>query len=145
MTCPIQKHVDAAIRVIQYLYRTKEYGIRYCRSPPRESVAAPHINEAPTAYLQSADPVAVTLPEGKMHDVNEMATTYVDADLAGDVDTMRSTTGFTIMLHGGVVSCMCRSYNLQWCLACQKRRAVVLWRLLNRYVICVYSLENLVV
>jgi len=27
----------------------------------------------------------------------------VDADLAGDRDTMRSTTGFVIMLYGGVI------------------------------------------
>ena len=29
---------------------------------------------------------------------------YVDADLAGDQDTMRSTTGYVIMLYGGVIS-----------------------------------------
>jgi sialic acid synthase SpsE len=32
-----------------------------------------------------------------------MATSYVDADLAGDADTLRSTNGYAIMLSGGII------------------------------------------
>jgi len=41
---------------------------------------------------------------GEASVIENEAISYVDADLAGDVDTMRSTTGFVIMMHGGIVN-----------------------------------------
>ena len=56
----------------------------------------PNVNDAPEVYL-NAEP-------SKAARGTQDAVSYVDADLAGDVDTMRSTTGFAIMMHGGIVN-----------------------------------------
>jgi hypothetical protein len=113
MACPDNEHVSAAKRVIQYLYRTKEFGIKYSRRPFSESSNAPHSCDAPVVFAKFDPGKGVTADRD--HDVvveededsakvNDMVITYVDADLAGDADTMRSTTGFAIMLSGGIVS-----------------------------------------
>jgi hypothetical protein len=110
MACPSSEHVAAAKRVIQYLYRTKGFGIMYSRKQFSESSNAPHSCDAPVVFAQyDAGKGVVTSSSGDNidpveSDMNDVAVTYVDADLAGDTDTMRSTTGFAIMLSGGIIS-----------------------------------------
>jgi hypothetical protein len=111
MACPGEEHVSAAKRVIQYLFRTKEYGIMYSRDPPGVSRDAPHSSDAPVVFARYEEGKGVQKSvvvnasgSGTDRADADMAVTYVDADLAGDADTMRSTTGFAIMLSGGIVS-----------------------------------------
>ena len=107
MACPGETHVNGAKQIIQYLYRTKEYGIRYSKESQKESIAAPHAHHTPEVYV-CAKPGGATSPKvvktGEAGVNGHEAVSYVDADLAGDVDTMRSTTGFAIMMHGGIVN-----------------------------------------
>ena len=44
----------------------------------------------------------------KLEPTKPLAFTYVDADLGGDEDTKRSTTGFAILLYGGIVCWLAR-------------------------------------
>ena len=50
MACPTDKHVEAAKKVISYLYRTKGFGIRYCRSPKAQQLEGPHVEDALLVY-----------------------------------------------------------------------------------------------
>jgi hypothetical protein len=100
MSCPGIEQIKAAQRVISYLYHTKNYGIRYSRSLQEEGIGAPHQHDHPEVYYHSrknAEAINGDQDEKVLH-------AYVDADLAGDKDTMRSTTGYVIMLYGGVVA-----------------------------------------
>ena len=129
MACPGKDHVEAAKRVIRYLYRTKHYGIRYTKGVPEAAELAPHVLDSPVVYLKKIgveDFGGVPKPE-IMHAKSDGAEssvegsslpgegfafvecpTYVDADLAGDLDTMKSTTGFAIILFGGIVCWMAK-------------------------------------
>ena len=99
MSCPSEEACSAARQVIKYLYATKEYGITYTR----ESGGSPHI----TAYTHARkNKIAVDDPFGD----NTLIGTYCDADLAGDEDTRKSTSGLVIVMHGGVI---CWSSRLQ--------------------------------
>ena len=81
------------------MYATKEYGITYTR----ESGGSPHI----TAYTHARkNKIAVDDSFGD----NTLIGTYCDADLAGDEDTRKSTSGLVIVMHGGVI---CWSSRLQ--------------------------------
>ena len=96
MACPTQRHVDAAKRVILYLNGTRDHGILYSKKPIRDSryeERPPHDHSVPHAFALSEFPA-------------EELDAYADADHAGDVDSMRSTTGFVVMMHGGIVSWM---------------------------------------
>ena len=100
-------HVNAAKQIIQYLYRTKEYGIRYSKESQKECQAAPHVHGTPEVYVCAKPGAAActkVVKTGEASVIENEAISYVDADLAGDVDTMRSTTGFVIMMHGGIVN-----------------------------------------
>jgi hypothetical protein len=129
MACPGDDHVEAAKRVIRYLYRTKTYGIRYSKGTHDAAAMAPHVLDSPVVYVKKyGDEDSGVVPDPEiMHAKSdgEEATaegssgpretltfvecpTYVDADLAGDLDTMRSTTGFAIMLFGGIVCWMAK-------------------------------------
>ena len=94
MSCPGQEHIEAAKQVIRYLYGTKEYGIMFSRS----AQGSPH---AYVHTLKSSTAVANTVG-----DVQTIFGTYADADLAGDETTQRSTSGYCIVMHGGLVSWM---------------------------------------
>ena len=99
MSCPSEEACSAARQVIRYLYATKEYGITYTR----DSGGSPHI----TAYTHARkNKIAVDDP----FDDNTLIGTYCDADLAGDEDTRKSTSGLVIMMHGGAI---CWSSRLQ--------------------------------
>jgi hypothetical protein len=90
MSCPGIEHVQAAKKVIQYLYSTKDHGITFSKS---ES-GAPHV------YFRGKQGSACDDAE----QVGQEFWTYADADLAGDVDTRRSTTGYVVVLSGGLIS-----------------------------------------
>ena len=81
-------------QVIRNLYGTKEYGIVFSRS----AQCSPH---AYVHTLKSSTAVANTVG-----DVQTIFGTYADADLAGDETTQRSTSGYCIVMHGGLVSWM---------------------------------------
>jgi hypothetical protein len=106
MSCPSSIHVTAAKRVISYLYHTRTYGIRYSRSDPSEAVGAPHVHDYPQVYCHTRK--SDTATQGSIERDETMVSAYVDADLGGDRDTMKSTTGFVIMLYGGVISYMAK-------------------------------------
>lgn len=101
MSCPGPDHVTAAKRVIGYLYRTRSFGIRYSRTDQEESRGAPHCHDFPRVYFHCAKSAKAV--EGS-NEFEERVTAYVDADLAGDKDTMKSTSGFGIMMYGGIIA-----------------------------------------
>jgi hypothetical protein len=98
MSCPSEEACSAAQQVIKYLYATKDYGITYSRG----SGGSPHL----AAYMHARkNQVAV---EDSFKDNGPTIGTYCDADLAGDEDTRKSTSGLAIVMHGGVISWMSR-------------------------------------
>jgi hypothetical protein len=92
MSCPGAEHVEAAKQVIRYLYGTKEFGILYSRSARGAPHAFVHTRKGEVAVANSVG------------DVQTLMVTYADADLAGDDTTRRSTSGYGVVLHGGLVS-----------------------------------------
>ena len=101
MNCPSAEAVKAAQQVIRYAYGTKELGITYTRgaggSPHLAGVQATSLG----VYMHSRkNEIAV---EDAMKDSHLMGT-YADADLAGDEGTRKSTSGYAVMLHGGIIS-----------------------------------------
>jgi transposase InsO family protein len=107
MSCPGQAHVEAAKQVISYLFSTKQYGITYRKgrsgSPHHEATSEPLVQ----AFVHSRKTSVAT--DDATGDSRIMGT-YCDADLAGDEGTRRSTTGFCMLLSGGLV---CWSSKLQ--------------------------------
>lgn len=100
MSCPGVEHVKAAKRVIQYLYRTKNYGLVYSRKKMSHSVGAPHYSEELELFVHTRK------NEGALDNFygdDQLLRSYCDADLAGDVETRRSTSGFCVVLFGAVV------------------------------------------
>ena len=93
MSCPGEQHVAAAKQAIKYLYATKDHGITYTRGVH----GAPHVfmRAQPGDEVDSESQV-------KGHEF----VTYADADLAGDIGSRKSTTGFVVVLAGGLVSWM---------------------------------------
>ena len=86
MSCPGKEHVKAAKRVVSYLYHTRELGITFSRG----------IWQGPSWYV-------------KVLDNSKEAVLLVgsaDADWAGDEDTRKSTSGYAMILQGGLVSWM---------------------------------------
>jgi transposase InsO family protein len=75
--------VDAVKRVIRYLYSTRTYGITFSKA----GFTAPHLTPEQARSLQAVDRLYV----------------YADANLAGDEDTFRSTSGLAFMLNGGLI------------------------------------------
>ena len=89
MSCPAIEHIEAAKQVIRYAYATKEYGITFTRGK----------SEAPHVYMRGEYGEAVKF-EG------QDLVTYADADLAGDINTRKSTTGYAILMSGGLICWM---------------------------------------
>jgi hypothetical protein len=102
MSCPGAEQVEAAKRCIKYLYQTRTHGIRYSRSSVIDGKPAAHQHGKPQGYFHSQKHKNVSYTAEEVQEGIMCA--YVDADLGGDKDTMRSTTGFVIMLYGGVIS-----------------------------------------
>ena len=107
MNCPGQEHVKAAKQVIAYLYSTKNYGITYTKGRG----GSPHLSAANGAGVQTFVHACKTsvATDDVMGDSRIMGT-YCDADLAGDEGTRKSTTGFCMLLNGGLI---CWSSKLQ--------------------------------
>lgn len=74
----------AGLRVLQYLKGTIEFGITYQKN--------------------SATSITPYVDNGKAERTSSGVVPLCDADLAGDLDTRRSTTGFVILLSGGAIS-----------------------------------------
>jgi hypothetical protein len=101
MNCPSEEAVKAAQQVIRYAYGTKELGITYTRG----AGGSPHLADVQVSslgvYMHSRkNEIAV---DDVMKDSHLMGT-YADADLAGDEGTRKSTSGYAVMLHGGIIS-----------------------------------------
>ena len=91
MSCPGQAHVEAAKQCIRCLFRTKGRGIEYSK----------HLSGAPHVFMRAVP--------GSVVDADETASsfefvTYADSDLGGDEYTLKSTTGYCIIINGGLVS-----------------------------------------
>ena len=78
-------HWKALLRVLGYLYATKDYCIKYERNP--------EVIDGIDAQGYSRGFLPLTELDA-----------YVDASFAGDVDTRRSTTGYVFKISGGPVS-----------------------------------------
>jgi len=102
MACPGVDHVRAAKRVIQYLYRTKTHGLLFSRQKLMNSVGAPHASDTPELYVHTRKNTSIVMNEDE-YEQEQLLRCYCDADLAGDVETRRSTSGFCIMLFGAVI------------------------------------------
>ena len=75
--------VEAVKRAIRYLYSTRTHGITFSKA----GFIAPHLSPEQARALQAVDRLYV----------------YADANLAGDEDTCRSTSGCVFMLNGGLI------------------------------------------
>ena len=101
MSCPGKEHCEAAEQIVKYLYGTKDYGITYTRN----GKSAPHLEKEDDmpliqTYVHSRkNKTAIDDPTGD----SQIMGTYADADLAGDVGTRKSTSGYCIVMNGGVV------------------------------------------
>ena len=87
MAKPSEDHCEAARQVLAYLYGTRDYCLTYSRT----GNSAPHI----FTHTRKSD-LAI-------NDSSQVLRAYADADLAGCPDTRRSTSGFAIMLSGGII------------------------------------------
>lgn len=103
MACPGRDHVEAAKQVIQYLYSTKTWGIMYSKGEV-SATGAPHACDIPNVYFKGERGSAARLGDQQETEESNVPAAYVDADLAGDFDTSRSTTGYAIVWNGGIVS-----------------------------------------
>jgi len=94
MAKPSREHCDAALQVLKYLNGTRTHQLTYRRS----SNSSPHIfvhTRKSQFTLDNDNPDDVSSPP--------LLRAYADADLAGDLDTRRSTNGNAIMLAGGII------------------------------------------
>ena len=82
---PGEKHVKAVKRLIQYVYNTRKYGIKYSRGAEKDT---------PKLYGQGRHP----LDNGKNH-----MTVFADSDYGADF-SRRSTQGCVVMMNGGPVA-----------------------------------------
>ena len=107
MSCPGEEHVDAAKKVISYLYSTRSYGIKFTKGKG----CSPHVSNSSSpglgVFVHSRK--SQTAVEDVTSD-SHLVGTYCDADFAGDSGTRKSTTGFCMLLSGGLV---CWSSKLQ--------------------------------
>ena len=82
-SCPSMQHHEAALRVVAYLYSTRDRVIRYQRHADRDQRDIPYI----LTYQAGKDDLHV----------------FCDADFAGGKDSARSTTGYISFLNSGAV------------------------------------------
>ena len=82
---PLQAHLNAAQRLVCYLYGSKEMSIKY---------TAPKNNEAGTFSFKTL------WNDHRLDEING----YSDADWAGELPGRKSTSGYVFMINGGAVS-----------------------------------------
>ena len=98
MSCPGEGHVAAAKQVIRYVYGTKDHGITYRRGKGN----TPHQTEGLElhGYMHSRkSEMAREDVQGDSH----LLGSYCDADYAGDVGTRKSTSGYGMLMSGGLI------------------------------------------
>lgn len=95
---PTQRHMDAAINCVRYLYSTKDRVIRYVRDPVKAERNIPYVLN----YKPSED-------EGRM---------FCDADYAGSFDS-RSTSGSVTFLNSGPIQWSSKVQRLVSTSTCQ--------------------------
>ena len=81
---PTKAHVNAAKRVVMYLYNTASYGITYSKS-------------------QASTPLLFEAAKHPLDDGTNSLQVFVDSDYAADI-TRKSTYGYVFMLNGGPVA-----------------------------------------
>ena len=93
MAKPNQSHCDAALQVLKYLNDTRDLKLTYSKS----GNSSPHIfTHCRKSHFTANNERIDTEPD--------LLRSYADADLAGDVDTRRSTSGYAILMSGGVIA-----------------------------------------
>ena len=107
MSCPGKEHVEAAKQTIRYLYGTKEWGITYSRGVGGSPHLAHSANSKLNMYMHSRKS---EIASDDTNSDSRIMRTYCDADLAGDEGTRKSTSGYGMVMNGGVV---CWSSRLQ--------------------------------
>ena len=95
-SCPGIEHVEAVKQVIRYLLATKDDGITYSK----------FLGSSPHLPVATEGSLTLTPRLERPNPPQTLLSAYADADLAGDFDTSKSTTGYALILHGGVVSWM---------------------------------------
>ena len=104
---PGHEHMKAAIDVVRYLYGTRHLCIQYFRCSEGGNNPEVFETNSPPMSRTLADRLMASVPEGsKGPDV------YVDADLAGDKTTYRSTSGMVTFMNGGPISWYSRLQRL---------------------------------
>ena len=98
-TFPTQYHYSYLQDVVQYLSRTKKWGIRYHRTCNTSKF---HSDLAPGDFSDEVPPLSDNFPKFPTVDPQELiAFTY--AAYGNDLRKRRSTTRFAICLAGGAV------------------------------------------
>jgi len=86
MSCPGKEQCGAAEQIVRYLYGTMEHGITYMRG----GKSAPHLDkDDKIPPIQTGD--------------SQLMGTYADADPAGGVGTRKNTSGYCIVINGGLM------------------------------------------
>mmetsp|Transcript_31089 Transcript_31089/g.39999 ORF Transcript_31089/g.39999 Transcript_31089/m.39999 type:complete len:272 (+) Transcript_31089:77-892(+) len=127
---PGAPHLKAALDLVKYLYHTRHWCIQYRRSEsggndPKVMESAWHpsnddITHSPDSAavpdVDSKDVLSRSIEErivaSKPVDVPNAPTTYIDADLGGDRETRKSTSGLVIMMNGGPIAWSSRLQKL---------------------------------
>ena len=97
LVSPLQKHLSAAKRCLQYLHETRDTGLVYSTDDVHEE-----LRNKPLMYQKrewSSRPV--NKPHG-----------YSDADWAGEIPGRKSTSGYVFMLNGAAISWSPRSQSV---------------------------------
>jgi hypothetical protein len=84
-SCPGKRHRDTLVRVVRYLFDTRELGVTYYRDGHKS---------VPDFFVGGVHPCTTS---------SNHLVTFADSDYAMDY-TRRSTSGYTIMLNGGPVT-----------------------------------------
>jgi hypothetical protein len=130
-SAPGQPHLDAALDLVRYLYGTRTWSVHYkrtqvlseqnCpsifeRSNHPDDPASPLWNENIQAHREKMIPQKRTIEhrllESPPVDTPNGPNTYVAADLGGDRETRKSTSGMVIMMNGGPVTWSSRLQKL---------------------------------
>jgi len=95
--CPHEHHFHGVKHALKFLYSTKEDGLYYWRTAPREEFP---VGPLPTINSNKHDLMLDTRPE---YDANILHA-YADSDWASCVKTRRSFGGSCIRLAGGTIA-----------------------------------------
>jgi hypothetical protein len=104
---PGEEHMKAAIDLIRYLYSTKHLCIQYFRCSNGGNKPEVFEKNSPPFEKPLAERLLASVPDG-----TTCPDIYVDADMAGDKATHRSTSGMVTMMNGGPISWYSRLQRL---------------------------------